>query len=1012
LNFPLLAARTAGALLTLFILAGGLSAQAQAPAPPTAADVQLRIESGQHAGVVRRLALSPDERRLVTVGDDKTARVWSVPDQTLQAVLRVPIGAGEAGRLYGAAFSPDGREIVVGGSLAGAPGGSRLYFFDAASGRALRSVSIASGDIKRLVWLKSPEAIAACSASPAMITLISRDGRPLLTDRFEAPCYGLAAHPDGSLFAATFDGRVRRYAARDRAAWQATGGFATEIRDPQSLAVSPDGRHVAVGYFSRLDARSVAVDVFELAAGSLAKRFTFSDLAVGNLMSVAWSRDGASIAAAGTGFNPPGFRMPMKRIAWPGGETREIVAANDSVFDVTATSTGEFVLASGDGAWTIAPATGEPRRAQSAWPDLRGAGHLKVSADARAVGFSIGPGEPAQRFDIRRRLLTADSGSDLSAPRQSAFSFSVRDWEDNLRPQVAGQALAMEPAEVSRAVALATDNSAAFIGTTRSLRRIERDGTQRWSMRTGAEVRAVNVGADGRVVVTAMGDGTLAWWRAADGLLLMQAFATRDGRWIVWTSRGHYDASVGAESLIGWHVNRPGGADFHSIGKFRSAYHRPDVIDRVLETLDPDLALSQADDARRLAAQKVLDEDLRQRIQATAAAAPPPPEKVLPPVLTVLGERAVRRNGTELRLEFSVRAERQPADSLLVRIDGRPVEGARVTLPARQDGQSTGTVVVRMPARDAEVVLFAVAGNLVSEPTQVSFRYEPPLPGSVGKPAAPVTTTPSGPTSASPPPTGTRPASAAAPAGVKRLFVVAVGVSEYARSDYNLRLPAKDAADFLELMKSQAGTLYSGVEGRLLVNGEATRAKVLEAMNWLRGVVGEHDTGMLFIAGHGVNDAIGQYHFLPYDADVARPSRTAVPETAIRQALASLKGRAVLFVDTCFAGNVMGSGAAASNEISRLANTLSSAENGVIVFSASTGRQESLENPAWGNGAFTKALIEGIRGGADFRREGVVTHQGLSYFLGQEVRNITRGRQTPVTAVPLGVTDFALVALK
>lgn len=1012
MNFPLLAARTAGALLTLFTLAGGLSAQAQAPAASSAADVQLRIESGQHAGVVRRLALSPDERRLVTVGDDKTARVWSVPEQTLQAVLRVPIGAGEAGRLYGAAFSPDGREIVVGGSLGGAPGGSRLYFFDAASGRALRSVSIAAGDIKRLVWLKSPEAIAACSASPAMLTLVSRDGRPLLTDRFEAPCYGLAAHPDGSLFAATFDGRVRRYAARDRAAWQATGGFATEIRDPQSLAVSPDGRHVAVGYFSRLDARSVAVDVFELAAGSLAKRFTFTDLAVGNLMSVAWSRDGASIAAAGTGFNPPGFRMPMKRIAWPGGETREIIAANDSVFDVTATSTGEFVLASGDGAWTIAPAAGEPRRAQSAWPDLRGAGHLKVSADARAVAFSIGPGEPAQRFDIRRRLLTADSGSDLSTPRQSAFSFSVRDWEDNLRPQVAGQALAMEPAEVSRAVALASDNSAAFVGTTRGLRRIDRDGAQRWSMRTGAEVRAVNVGADGRVVVTAMGDGTLAWWRATDGLLLMQAFATRDGRWIVWTARGHYDASVGAESLIGWHVNRPGGADFHSIGKFRSAYHRPDVIDRVLETLDPDLALSQADDARRLAAQKVLDEDLRQRIQATAAAAPPPPEKVLPPVLTVLGERAVRRNSTELRLEFSVRAERQPADSLLVRIDGRPVDGARITLPARQDGQSTGTVVVRMPARDAEVVLFAVAGNLVSEPTQVSFRYEPALPGPAGKPAAPVTTTPSGPTSASPPPTGTRPASAAAPAGVKRLFVVAVGVSEYARSDYNLRLPAKDAADFLDLMKSQAGTLYSGVEGRLLVNGEATRAKVLEAMNWLRAVVGEQDTGMLFIAGHGVNDAIGQYHFLPYDADVARPSRTAVPETAIRQALASLKGRAVLFVDTCFAGNVMGSGAAASNEISRLANTLSSAENGVIVFSASTGRQESLENPAWGNGAFTKALIEGIRGGADFRREGVVTHQGLSYFLGQEVRNITRGRQTPVTAVPLGVTDFALVALK
>ncbi|MBP8310412.1 MAG: caspase family protein, partial [Burkholderiaceae bacterium] len=913
-----LAARTAGALLTLFALAGGTAAQA--PATPAAGDVQLRIESGQHAGVVRRLALSPDERRLVTVGDDKTARLWSVPEQSLLAVLRVPIGAGEAGRLYGAAFSPDGREIVVGGSLAGSPGGSRLYFFDAASGRALRSVAIAAGDVKRLVWLKSPEAIAACSASPALLTLVSRDGRALFTDRFEAPCYGLAAHPDGSLLVATFDGRVRRYAARDRGSWQAAGGFATEIRDPQSLAVSPDGRHVAVGYFSRLDARSVAVDVFELAASSLAKRFVFTDLTVGNLMSVAWSRDGTSIAAAGTGFNPPGFKMPMKRIAWPGGETRDAIVANDSVFDIAATSSGDLVLASGDGAWTIAPATGEPRRAQSAWPDLRGADHLKLSADARSVAFSIGPGEPAQRFDIRRRLLGPDAGSDLAAPRHSAFSFSVRDWEDNLRPQVAGQALAMEPAEVSRAVALATDNSAAFVGTTRSLRRIERDGTQRWSVRTAAEVRAVNVGADGRVVVTAMGDGTLAWWRAADGLPLMQAFATRDGRWIVWTSRGHYDASVGAESLIGWHVNRPGGADFHSIGKFRSAYHRPDVIDRVLDTLDPELALSQADDARRVAAQKVLDDDLRQRIQAVAAAPPPPPEKVLPPVLTVLGERAVRRTSTELRLEFAVRAERQPADSILVRVDGRPIEGARVTLPARQDGQSTGSVVVRMPPRDAEVVLFAVAGTLVSEPTQVSFRYEPPLPATPGK-APPVTAGKAPPPSSGASPSAAAPGGAAAGAptgsapaaatGAKRLFVVSVGVSEYARSDYNLRLPAKDAGDFLELMKTQAGTLYSTVEGRLLINGDATRARVLEAMNWLRSVVGPQDTGMLFIAGHGVNDAIGQYHFLPHDADVARPSRTAVPESAIRQALSSLKGRAVLFVDTCFAGNVIGSGAAA-----------------------------------------------------------------------------------------------------
>lgn len=36
------------------------------------------------------------------------------------------------------------------------------------------------------------------------------------------------------------------------------------------------------------------------------------------------------------------------------------------------------------------------------------------------------------------------------------------------------------------------------------------------------------------------------------------------------------------------------------------------------------------------------------------------------------------------------------------------------------------------------------------------------------------------------------------------------------------------------------------------------------------------------------------------------------------------------------------------------------AENGAVVFTSSTGRQYSLENEDWGNGAFTKALVEGL----------------------------------------------------
>ena len=243
-----------------------------------------------------------------------------------------------------------------------------------------------------------------------------------------------------------------------------------------------------------------------------------------------------------------------------------------------------------------------------------------------------------------------------------------------------------------------------------------------------------------------------------------------------------------------------------------------------------------------------------------------------------------------------------------------------------------------------------------------------------------------------------------------RLFIVAVGVSTYARREYSLELAAKDATDFSNLMDAQVGRMYSSVEKRLLTNEAATRASVLAALEWLRQSTGPDDTGMLFIAGHGLNDSSGKYFFLPHDVDLKRLARSAIGEAELRKALAGLRGKAMMFVDTCHSGNVLGSGISVNNEVGRLANTLAAAENGVIVFSASTGKQESIESKSWGNGAFTKALIAGLTGGADFRKDGVVTHQGLSYFLGQEVKTLTKGRQTPVTAVPMGMVDFPLVA--
>ena len=48
----------------------------------------------------------------------------------------------------------------------------------------------------------------------------------------------------------------------------------------------------------------------------------------------------------------------------------------------------------------------------------------------------------------------------------------------------------------------------------------------------------------------------------------------------------------------------------------------------------------------------------------------------------------------------------------------------------------------------------------------------------------------------------------------------------------------------------------------------------------------------------------------------------------------------------------------------KFANDLLAPESGVVVFASTTGNEVSLESPEWQNGAFTKAILEGMRGAA------------------------------------------------
>jgi len=93
-------------------------------------------------------------------------------------------------------------------------------------------------------------------------------------------------------------------------------------------------------------------------------------------------------------------------------------------------------------------------------------------------------------------------------------------------------------------------------------------------------------------------------------------------------------------------------------------------------------------------------------------------------------------------------------------------------------------------------------------------------------------------------------------------------------------------------------------------------------------------------------------------------------------------------------------------DVDKFANELKAAENGIVIFASSTGKQLSLERDEWNNGAFTKALVEGMRGAAARPGLPAISISDLNGYVSQRVNQLTGGQQRPVMAIPQTVDDY------
>lgn len=954
-----------GLLLATVFFATGLLTTSAAAQRPSASPV-LRIETGMHTAVITRVGVDAAGRFLVTASHDKTARVWDIATGELLRVLRPPLGAGNEGKLYSVAISPDGNTVAVSGWTS--PDGSNIdiYLFDRASGRLVRRFGGLPSRVSHLVFSPNGKRLAATLLRENGIRVYETGGwQQIGVDAdYGDDSYGADFDQSGRLVTSCYDGFIRLYAVGIHGVQLLAKKTTSGGKLPYSVKFSPDGGKIAIGF-----ADSTVINVMSVTDLSLLFAPDTGGMKNGDLNRVAWSATGDALYAGG-GYQSHS-QSPIRFWRDGGrGKPEETIALLSGITDIQPLPNGGVIYAGGDPAWGVIDASGKRLRfVMSGIADYRAMfENFRVSDDGAEIGYGYEVfGRSAARFSLVERRLELIANQKLRPPQTIANNLDITDWKDNYAPKLNGSKLSLLQNEGSNSLAIAPDNLKFLLGTGFRIRLFDRTGEELWNTVAPGEAWSVNISGDGRFAIAAFGDGTIRWYRMTDGAELLAFFPHNDKkRWVLWTPTGYYDASPDAEDLIGWHLNsgKDAAADFFPVGLFRNQFYRPDVISKILSVGDESRALQIAN-----------DEAGRKQQQADVA-------KQLPPVIEIVSPQ----NGTEVssstvKIFYKVRTPSGEAvTNVKVLIDGRPISGERQLVREKDDSTS---VSVTIPEQDSEVSIIAENRFAPSVPANVRLKWK-------GKSAANTDEFVIKP----------------------KLYVLAVGVGKYANTAYNLEFPGKDARDFSAAMVKQKGGLYRDVIVKTLTDADATRDNIVDGLDWIRTQTTSKDVAMIFFAGHGVNDTLNRYYFSPHNFNLERQSSTGVGMSDIKATVENIAGKVVLFVDSCHSGNVFGTAKSRDlSDINGFVNELSSAENGAIVFAASTGRQVSLEDAVWNNGAFTKALVEGLSGKAEVPGKGKVTINSLDLYISERVKELTKGRQTPTTAKPNTVPDFP-VALK
>lgn len=271
------------------------------------------------------------------------------------------------------------------------------------------------------------------------------------------------------------------------------------------------------------------------------------------------------------------------------------------------------------------------------------------------------------------------------------------------------------------------------------------------------------------------------------------------------------------------------------------------------------------------------------------------------------------------------------------------------------------------------------------------------------------------------------------------LYIYAIGVSEFATAERNLKFATKDASDLIK--QFQSSNYFGNVISKTVFNADATKENIISTAKFLKDAQTD-DQIMIYVSSHGLLSDDLNYFLATHDVDFEDPSQKGLAYDQINQMLDGINCRnRLIMIDACHSGEVDKEEAVEKTSVKNsnvkvtakgsttvirpkvgLKNSFSymkalfsdvSKGTGATVISAAGGYEFALESDDWNNGVFTYAILNGLKSGdADINKDLSISVLELKKYVTAEVIRLTEGKQHPTTRSENTINNFQLYKVK